>query len=48
MTDFRGSYIPTITPFTPDGALDVAGIHDNVDWWIEEGLHGLIPGGSAG
>ncbi|AQA03374.1 hypothetical protein BVC93_14195 [Mycobacterium sp. MS1601] len=48
MTEFRGTYIPTITPFTPDGSLDVAGIHDNVDWWIAEGLHGLIPGGSAG
>lgn len=48
MTEFRGTYIPTITPFTDDGSLDVAGIHSNVDWWIEEGLHGLIPGGSAG
>jgi 4-hydroxy-tetrahydrodipicolinate synthase len=37
-----------ITPFTQDGELDVAGLRRNVDWMIGEGVHGLIPAGSAG
>ncbi|GAA1697459.1 4-hydroxy-tetrahydrodipicolinate synthase [Mycolicibacterium murale] len=48
MPNFHGSYLPTITPFTAGNEVDVAGIHANVDWWINEGTHGLIPGGSAG
>lgn len=48
MNPFTGSYLPTITPFTDRGAVDVDGIHSNVNWWIDQGTHGLIPGGSAG
>lgn len=48
MSTFRGTYIPTITPFTEQGSVDVVGIHSLVDWWLDEGIHGLIPGGSAG
>lgn len=43
-----GTYIAMITPFSPSGALDVAGLRENIEWWIAEGVHGLIPSGSAG
>ena len=43
-----GTYIAMITPFTPSGELDAAGLCANIKWWIEEGVHGLIPLGSAG
>ena len=46
--DFRGCFVAMITPFTQDGVLDVDGLRQNVDWMIGEGVHGLIPLGSAG
>jgi 4-hydroxy-tetrahydrodipicolinate synthase len=37
-----------VTPFGEDGALDLAGLAENIEWWIAEGVDGLIPSGSAG
>lgn len=48
MKRFRGTYTVMITPFTPSGEIDVAGLCDFVDWQIGQGIHGLIPLGSTG
>lgn len=49
MTQFKGTYTVTITPFSADGrALDEAALRRFVDWQISEGIHGLIPLGSTG
>jgi 4-hydroxy-tetrahydrodipicolinate synthase len=48
MQSLRGVYVVMVTPFTEDGEVDHAGIRTNVDWWIEQGVHGLIPLGSTG
>ena len=48
MTAFRGTYTVMITPFTPDGEVDVAALRAFVDWQIGQGIHGLIPLGSTG
>lgn len=48
MTRFRGTYTVMITPFTPEGALDLPALRRFVDWQIEQGIHGLIPLGSTG
>jgi 4-hydroxy-tetrahydrodipicolinate synthase len=46
--DFSGCFVAMITPFTEEGGLDVEGLRENVEWMIAEGVHGLIPSGSAG
>ena len=48
MKTFRGTYTVMITPFTPDGEVDVAALRDFVNWQVAEGIHGLIPLGSTG
>ena len=45
---FHGCFVALITPFSEDGSLDTEGLRDNLDWLIAEGVHGLIPAGSAG
>jgi 4-hydroxy-tetrahydrodipicolinate synthase len=47
-SELAGTYVAMITPFGRDGELDVPGLRANVDWWIDEGVHGLIPAGSTG
>jgi 4-hydroxy-tetrahydrodipicolinate synthase len=45
---WRG-YIPAITtPFTRDGALDFDALHRLLGWLHQEGMHGLIVGGTQG
>lgn len=44
----RGCLVAMVTPFSADGGLDLDGLRRNVDWLIAEGVHGLIPSGSAG
>ncbi len=48
MTSFRGTYTVMITPFSPDGGVNVPALRQFVDWQIAEGVHGLIPLGSTG
>ncbi|WP_028921767.1 dihydrodipicolinate synthase family protein [Pseudonocardia acaciae] len=36
------------TPFTENGELDLARLRDHVDFLIDNGVHGLVPGGSTG
>lgn len=45
---WRG-YIPAITtPFTQEGALDVEALERLLHWLSEEGMHGIIVGGTQG
>jgi 4-hydroxy-tetrahydrodipicolinate synthase len=37
-----------VTPFGPDGGVDLPALRDFVDWQIAQGIHGLIPLGSTG
>ncbi|WP_442601541.1 dihydrodipicolinate synthase family protein [Paenibacillus sp. KN14-4R] len=48
MAKFPGVYVATITPFTNDYEVDYRGIHDHINWLIEQGVHGIIPTGSLG
>jgi 4-hydroxy-tetrahydrodipicolinate synthase len=45
---FEGIYTPVVTPFCPDGAPNWDALGEVVDFLIEEGVHGLISGGSTG
>ncbi|MDO5657620.1 MAG: 4-hydroxy-tetrahydrodipicolinate synthase [Paracoccus sp. (in: a-proteobacteria)] len=45
---FKGSMPALITPFTPDGELDLDRLKTFVEWQISEGSHGLVPVGTTG
>ena len=43
-----GTYTALITPFHPDGSLDLEALTSLVEWQIEEKIDGLVPCGSTG
>ncbi len=45
---FKGSLPALVTPFTPDGELDLPALEKLVDWHISQGTHGLVPVGTTG
>lgn len=47
-TAIRGAITPLITPFSPDGELDLETVARLVDWQLENGSHGISVGGSTG
>jgi len=44
----RGAMTAIVTPFSEDGALDLAAFAKLVAWQIESGIHGLVPCGTTG
>jgi 4-hydroxy-tetrahydrodipicolinate synthase len=44
----RGAITPLITPFTPDGELDLETVARLVDWQLAAGSHAISVGGSTG
>lgn len=44
----RGSLAPIVTPFTDDGALDLASLRRLTRWQLDAGSHGVSIGGSTG
>jgi 4-hydroxy-tetrahydrodipicolinate synthase len=47
-TAIRGAITPLITPFTPEGELDLDTVARLVDWQLESGSHAISVGGSTG
>ena len=48
-TDLTGVLVALITPFTADGAeIDATALEAHVERLVQEGAHGLVPGGSTG
>ncbi|RDW12947.1 4-hydroxy-tetrahydrodipicolinate synthase [Paracoccus thiocyanatus] len=45
---FKGSMPALVTPFTPDGELDLPALEKLVEWHVEQGSHGLVPVGTTG
>ncbi|WP_295045056.1 4-hydroxy-tetrahydrodipicolinate synthase [uncultured Paracoccus sp.] len=45
---FKGSLPALVTPFTPDGELDLDTLKKLVEWHIDQGSHGLVPVGTTG
>lgn len=49
VSEFRGSYTVTVTPFTPDGrSIDVQAMRRFLDWQLAEGVPGIIVLGTTG
>lgn len=47
--EFRGCFVPLVTPFLEDGRLDEPGLRRLVNYLIEvEGVDGLVPCGTTG
>jgi 4-hydroxy-tetrahydrodipicolinate synthase len=46
--DVKGAITPLVTPFHPDGALDLESVGRLVDWQLERGSHAISVGGSTG
>ncbi|TCK21133.1 4-hydroxy-tetrahydrodipicolinate synthase [Pseudonocardia endophytica] len=44
----RGSIAPVVTPFSDDGAPDLASLRTLVRWQLDAGSHGISIGGSTG
>ncbi len=47
MKIFRGTFVVMVTPFKENEDLDEGGLRDNIDWFIKEGIHGVICNGST-
>ncbi len=47
MSKLQGVYVVMTTPFTAEGGLDERGLRANMDWFISQGVHGLICNGST-
>jgi 4-hydroxy-tetrahydrodipicolinate synthase len=43
-----GTFTALVTPFQPDGSLDLPALARHVEWQIESGVSGLVPCGSTG
>jgi 4-hydroxy-tetrahydrodipicolinate synthase len=44
----EGTFTALVTPFRPDGSLDLDALSGLVEWQIESGVDGLVPCGSTG
>jgi 4-hydroxy-tetrahydrodipicolinate synthase len=44
----RGAITPLVTPFAPDGSLDLDSIPKLIDWQLAHGTHAISVGGSTG
>lgn len=47
-TLLAGAHTAIVTPFAPDGAVDLAAFRRLVEWQVTEGIDGLVPVGSTG
>jgi len=48
MSELRGVFVVLVTPLTTVGEVDTQGLRGNVQWLVEQGVHGVIPLGSTG
>ncbi|MEX0307858.1 MAG: dihydrodipicolinate synthase family protein [Ruegeria sp.] len=45
---FEGIYTPVVTPYAADGGVNWEALAEVIEYLIENGVHGLISGGSTG
>ncbi len=45
---FEGIYTPVVTPYAVDGSVNWDALAEVIDYLVEQGVHGLISGGSTG
>ncbi len=47
-TALKGIFVVIVTPFDENEEIDFNNLEKNIEWYIEKGVHGLIPLGSTG
>ena len=48
MKNFEGTYVVAATPFDKRGKLDTVALKENIDFYIENGVHCIVVTGSTG
>lgn len=48
MKKIEGTYCVMVTPFKGNEDINIEGLKSNIDFYIENGIHGLVVGGSTG
>ncbi len=48
MKKFEATFVVSVTPMTKDEELDLESFKDNLDYYIENGVHGITINGSTG
>jgi len=48
MKKFEGTFVVSVTPMTKDEEIDLKSFQDNIDYYIENGVHGIAVNGSTG
>ena len=48
MKKFEGTFVVAVTPFTSNDELDLAALKENIDYYIQNGVHGVVACGSTG
>lgn len=48
LDELRGVIAPFTTPFREDDTVDLSAIQSQLDWLIDQGVHGVAAGGSTG
>lgn len=48
MAKLHGVFVVMTTPFKENGEIDYDGARENIQWYIESGVHGLLPIGATG
>ncbi|MBW1713432.1 MAG: 4-hydroxy-tetrahydrodipicolinate synthase [Deltaproteobacteria bacterium] len=46
--DLSGCWVPLITPFNKDFSIDEKGLRELVDYFVQQGVQGLVPVGTTG
>lgn len=47
MKKMQGTFVVMVTPFKENEDLDEKGLRQNIDWYLKEGIHGVICNGST-
>ena len=48
MSKLNGVYVVMTTPFKKDGSIDFEGVKQNIEYYIDSGVHGILIAGATG
>ncbi len=48
MKELRGTFVVMVTPFNENEGVDFDRLEKNLEWYLENGVHGVLPLGSTG
>jgi 4-hydroxy-tetrahydrodipicolinate synthase len=48
LKNFEGTFAVAVTPFTSNDELDLVALKGNIDYYVDNGIQGVVAGGSTG